>query len=113
MPQTPQMIAASSYDLAQQYPRDPRAQYLRGLALLQSHDATAAEPYLRAALHLNEQNPAFRRDFSARIRAILALDVLVLHRRDEARDIAAPVCNSDDAEVQAWLKRAVLCVHGG
>ncbi len=113
MPQTQQMIAANSYDLAQQYPRDPRAQYLRGLALLQNHDATAAEPYLRTALYLNEQNPAFRRDFSARIRAILALDVLVLHRRDEARDIAAPACNSDDAEVRAWLKRAVLCAHGG
>ena len=65
------------------------------------------------ALYLNEENPAFRRDFSARIRAILALDVLVLHRRDEARDIAAPACGSDDAEVRAWLKRAALCAHGG
>jgi rhomboid protease GluP len=113
MPQTPQMIAANSYALAQDYPRDPRAQYLRGLALLQSHDATAAEPYLRAALHLNQQNPAFRQSFSARIRAILALDVLVLHRRDEARDIAAPACGSDDAEALAWLKQASLCTHSG
>jgi rhomboid protease GluP len=112
MPQTPQMIAANSYELAQQYPRDPRAQYQRGLALLRSNDATAAEPYLRTALHLNERNPAFRQSFSARIRAILALDVLVLHRRDEARGLAAPVCGSDDAEALGWLRQASLCKRG-
>jgi rhomboid protease GluP len=113
MPQTPGMIAANSYELARQYPRDPRAQYLRGLALLQSHDATAAEAYLRTALKLNDQNPAFRESFSPRIRAMLALDVLVLHRRDEAREIASPVCGGSDAEALTWVKRALLCAGSG
>ena len=112
LPQTPEMIAANSYDLAQQYPRDPRAQYFRGLALLQEKDASAAEPYLRAALRLNQDNPAFRRSFSERIRAILALDLTVLHRDAEARSIAAPVCGGRDAQALAWVNQISLCAHG-
>ncbi len=113
MPASPEAIAANSYALARDYPRDPRAQYFRGLALLQQHDATAAEPYLRAALQLNQDNPAFRRSFSIRIRAVLALDLLLLHRRDEAGEMAAPVCRGRDAQALAWIDRAGLCVHRG
>jgi membrane associated rhomboid family serine protease len=112
MPKTAD-LAANSYQLAQDYPHDPRAQYLRGMALLQANDATAAEPYLRAALSLNEKNPAFRRSFSARIRAILALDLTMLHRRDEARNMAAPVCAGRDAQALAWVNRASLCTPDG
>jgi membrane associated rhomboid family serine protease len=113
MPKTADMITNNSYQLAQDYPHDPRAQYMRGVALLQAHDATAAEPYLRAALSLNEKNPAFRQSFSTRIRAILALDLTVLHRRDEARNMAAPVCAGRDTRALAWVNKASLCTPGG
>lgn len=109
MPKTEAAIAADSYELAHQYPRDPRAQYLRGLALLREHDATAAEPYLRAALSLNQSNPVFTQSFSARARAILALDLTVLHRKDEARQAAAAVCDGGDKLALTWVRRAKLC----
>jgi hypothetical protein len=113
MLKTANLVTTNSYQLARDYPHDPRAQYLRGVALLQANDATAAEPYLRAALSLNEKNPAFQQSFSVRIRAILALDLTVLHRRDEARNMAAPVCASRDTQALAWVNKASLCTPGG
>jgi predicted Zn-dependent protease len=105
------MVTTKSYQLVQDYPHDPRVQYLRGVALLQANDAAAAEPYLRAALSLNEKNPAFRQS-SPRIRAVLALDLTVLHRRDEARNMAAPVCAGGDKQALALLNKASLCSAG-
>lgn len=110
MPATEDAMRAQSYQLVDKYPKDPRAHFFRGLYFLEQNDLNDAEPHLREAIKLGEQNPGVMGPrFLTWSKAMLALDVHGLGRPDEARTIAAPVCGAEATEEVEMLKKNNLC----
>ena len=111
MPKSPEDMAARSYDLVQKYPEDPRARLFRGLFFLEKRNLADAEPYLRDALRLGENNPVMTPYFANWTRAMLALDLDMRGRHPEALIFAEPACGALSA-TDRWLdmlKERQLC----
>lgn len=110
MPKSDAELAKGSAALAEDYPRDPRARLFRGLALLQKNDLADAEPHLRAAISLASQTPGVMSpghvDWA---KALLALDLAVRGRGQEAQEIATPLCARKDDRVHRVLMMGKLC----
>ncbi len=98
-------MTGRSYELVQKYPKDPRAQLFRGLYFLEKRNLADAEPYLREALRLGENNPVMTPAFSNWTRALLALDLDYRGRRPEALTFAQPACSAPDPNDQ-WKAHA-------
>ncbi len=111
LPKTTADMTGRSYELVQKYPKDPRAQLFRGLYFLEKRNLADAEPYLREALRLGENNPIMTPTFTNWTRALLALDLDYRGRRPEALPFARPACSAPDPDDQ-WkrmLKQRQLC----
>jgi hypothetical protein len=111
MPHDVETATNNSFALIQKYPRDPRAHIFRGVYFLDRRDAGDAEPYLRSALALGAQSPLMTPQMQDWTKALLALDLVILGRPDEARTTAAPLCGRDDLDSRAQdaLKQTRLC----
>ena len=111
LPRTTEDMTGRSYELVRKYPKDPRAQLFRGLYFLEKRNLADAEPYLREALRLGENNPIMTPAFTNWTRALLALDLDYRGRRPEALTFAQPACGAPDPRDQ-WkdmLRRRRLC----
>ena len=106
MPRTDGALEANSMALVDKYPKDPRAHLFRGLYLLERNDVTAAEPYFRDVIRMDDvsrvMNPQLR-DWNL---ALLALSVHFQHRLEEAKDLAAPLCGRK-SELDEHTRQAV------
>jgi membrane associated rhomboid family serine protease len=109
MPRSREAMAADSYALVEKYPADPRAHMFRGLYFLSRRDLSDAEPHLRDAIRLHQDVMTAR--FQALTRALLALDLTGMGRRDEAAPLAAMVCGDATLppEILDSLRRTALC----
>jgi hypothetical protein len=94
LPKSEADMTARSYELVQEYPKDPRAHLFRGLFFLEKRNLADAEPYLREALRLGENNPVMTPFFTNWTRALLALDLDLRGRRPEALSFARPACGA-------------------
>lgn len=76
-----------------EYPRDPRARFARAATLAESHDLSGAEKEMRAILADKEMLalPAFQ-VLERNVRFLMSGLLVDLRRRDEAQDIARPLC---------------------
>jgi hypothetical protein len=111
LPRTTEDMIARSYELVQKYPKDPRAHLFRGLHFLEKRNLADAEPYLREALRLGENNPVMTPFFANWTRALLALDLDLRGRHPEALIFARPACAALDSS-DRWLtilKQRRLC----
>lgn len=111
MPRDIADMRTKSLALVQKYPRDPRSHLFRGIYFLDRRDTADAEPYLRSALRLDALHPLLTgrmRDWSM---ALLALDLTMMGRRDEARTVAAPLCARDELDIDSRdaLHETKLC----
>jgi len=97
--------AERSEEAVRAYPRDPRARFIRALALLDRQDLPGAERELRAALAerdilrlLFAQTPLERE-----IRVGLVSVLVDEKKLDDARAVAEPICNGPAANVpEGW-----------
>lgn len=114
MPATDAAARQQSADLVARYPRDPRAQFLHAVTLIQNKDLPGAEQALRAAL---AEQALWRRtltggDLFERAHTLLALVLLDLGRRDEAIEIARPACDpAAPGPLRATLGEQKLCTQ--
>jgi rhomboid protease GluP len=82
-----------SADLVARYPRDPRSQFWRGMALDDARDYAGAEHAFRIALDEEEILKAFFPPaLTSSIRAMLALTLSAQGRKEDALEAARPVC---------------------
>ncbi|HLH93397.1 MAG TPA: rhomboid family intramembrane serine protease [Xanthobacteraceae bacterium] len=107
MPATLQAGAERSSDLLARYPKDPRAHLLRGYALGEAQQLTAAEAELRQTLALASTDAAGGavRD---QAEVMLAMVLLEQGRRDEAMRLVASACHAR-SEMRRVLVKAKLC----
>jgi hypothetical protein len=110
MPSSLQEGKAQSADLVKQYPRDPRARIYRAVALLDSGDNSRAETELWAGLAEEDLwRPLFNPELPLRLRSLLAA-ILADSRRDEARTVARPVCETmPSGPLRELVDRGRLC----
>jgi rhomboid protease GluP len=98
-----------SADLVARYPKDPRAYLVRAVALLEANRLPEAEAALRKAMELAVALPggsAIRNQSQA----ILAIVLAEQGRRNEAKVLAAQVCNAKGAgTIKRMLDKAALC----
>ena len=110
MPRSEDALQKDSSALADKYPKDPRAQYFRGLYMVQKNDLAGAEPHLRSAIALGEAHPdVMTARFMNDARAVLALDLDGLGRKNEALSFATPLCPLTEVDVMDALQRTGLC----
>ena len=112
MPRDVETMKSNSFALVTKYPKDPRAHLFRGLYFLEQNDVADAEPYFRDAQRLGSSSPVMTPAFSAWARALLAVSVRFQGRQDEARLIAAPLCDAPDTldeRTRQTVKMAQLC----
>ena len=93
MPKTDAEITARSKDLVRAYPKDPRAHFLRALAVMDT-DPMTAERELRAALSQRQALALFNAEFEAALAAYLSRVLITEGRSDEARLTAKPYCHA-------------------
>ncbi len=100
-----------SAELVSAKPRDPRAHFVRGLALADGRDLPGAEGELRRAIADRAMLALMEPHFEARVRAVLGELLREMKRPDDARTVLAPACA---AEKSGPLRDAVdkdrLCV---
>jgi rhomboid protease GluP len=112
MPKDLEALQDDSYQLVEQYPKDPRAHLFRGLYLLEQHRVTDAEPYFRDAKRLGDDSPVMTREFHDWNIALLALAVRTQNRGAEAGTIVAPLCADTaalDQRTRQTLEITKLC----
>jgi len=112
MPKDVNALETGSMALMDKYPKDPRAHLFRGLYLLEQRDVAGAEPYFRDVIRMGDAGSAVSPQFQDWNLALLAFSVHFQHRNQEAKDIAAPLCNhvSDlDAHIRQALDAAEVC----
>ena len=111
MPADTQAMKDKSYALVEKYPHDPRSHLFRGMYFLDRNDASDAESYLRNAMKLSEKSQIMSPAFHDWTQALLALDISVMGRLDEARLAAQTLCKRDDLDTrtQGVLAAGGLC----
>ena len=112
IPKTDAEIASRSAELVARYPNDPRAHYLRGLALMRAHNLKGAEDELRAALAEDEViRLELTKGFAMGVRGLLAALLYDQGRIEEAKATAREPCASPDTEagIRSVLSRVHLC----
>jgi rhomboid protease GluP len=105
-------LEATSMALVDKYPKDPRAHLFRGLYLLEQHDVAAAEPYFRDVEQMNDGSGVMSPEFHDWNRALLAFSLHVQNRKEEAKDVAAPLCSrlpQLDQRTRQTLQGAEVC----
>ena len=92
-------------------PRDPRAHFVRGLALADSHDLPGAERELRRALADPAMLGLMEPHFETRVRFVLGEVLREEKRPDEARAILAPACAAEKSgPMRDAMDKNKLCV---
>lgn len=110
LPKTDAEAKARAAELVAKYPSDPRARWFRALAFLDAANLSAAEWELRSGLADPAALALFTTDLRWRMSTVLALVVASQGQRDEARTIAAAVCDAADAtQLRAALAKERLC----
>ena len=112
MPKNFDALEATSMALVDKYPKDPRAHFFRGLYLLEQRDVAAAEPYFRDVSHSGDAGGVMSQGMLDWNQALLAYSLRVQNRRDEAKDVAAPLCSRMpqlDQRIQQTLQAAEVC----
>ena len=102
---------AQTAALAREFPRDPRTRFLHGRALAIAGETTKVEAEMRAALAEEALwTRTFPVDLNHRIRTLLSLVLIDDRRKEEAMEIARPVCAKPAVEqLRDALGRAGLC----
>ncbi len=106
---------ASSGDLVDRYPGDPRAHVYRAMYFLRREEPANAAPHLETAKHLIESDPSrFPASFHDQVQLVYALTLMAQGRTDSARREAAPVCgrlNSDPTirSLRRDIRRSGVC----
>ncbi|MBR1217188.1 rhomboid family intramembrane serine protease [Bradyrhizobium sp. U87765 SZCCT0131] len=102
-------VAARAQDLAQQYPRDPRAHLMLAGRLFDLNDRAGAEREARAGLAEEDVWRPYLPMVAVPLRAMLAAS-LDEARRGEALTLARPVCDeAHDGPVRRLLDTRHLC----
>lgn len=108
LPKTDEDILEKAAELLAQYPQDPRSHLFNASRLRHLNDLEGSDEELWTALTLTA---AARRLFKPNLewleRRELAKSLLEQGRREEAREVAAPVCGNAPAEAE--LKARGLC----
>lgn len=102
-------IAKESADLVARYPHDPYARFLRSADLFSRHDFGDAEDEARAGLSEHEilatECPP---GVVQRLNTALALSLWGEGRKDEAKQVAAPLCALDSSDQFLTKSREIL-----
>ena len=110
IPRTGSAMAAQGPSLLQRYPKDPRAHFYQGVALLDRNDLKGAETQFQAAI-ADEKivNLLLGPGWMPLLHAYHAIAVAEQGRIDEARKEAQPTCNLLRADIRNYLKTLKLC----
>jgi rhomboid protease GluP len=92
LPQNEADYAKRAKDFVRDYPDDPRAHYIRAVAVMQA-DPVTAEHELRTALSKRRALTVFSHDFEVTLAATLGEVLIQEGRVDEARLAAKPYCH--------------------
>jgi membrane associated rhomboid family serine protease len=106
----PQAIAAAS-GLSATYPQDPRLHFFVGMGEEQAGNLGGAEHELRRALSETTQLSELPPGSDTPLRALLVGVLLDEGRRDEAKELGLPLCNTLDPEkwLDDFLEQTMLC----
>lgn len=114
VPTTEDAWRRQAADLAARFPRDPRVQFIHGLALAEAGDGPGAERALRSGL---AEQALWRRILTDRpiaenMHAALALVLKDSGREEEAREVARPGCLLEIGNpLRAALDQQKLCAR--
>jgi len=103
-----------SSELVEKYPDDPRAHLFRALALIKVNDPVTAAEHLRIALSQKRILDDMPPQFTAMLQILLATVMLDEGRQEDARNTAAPACETaaEDgglSDIMSQLKDRGVC----
>lgn len=103
---------SSARRLLETYPKDPRSHFYSAIVLIQNRDPQGAERELRATLADRfVMEEVLVPSFNFYVQGLLALVLSDEQRPDEARQVAAPVCQGRSSPIFEKLQAAGLCTN--